>query len=336
MSGSTFGKLFRVTTFGESHGPAIGAVIDGCPAGLPLTEEMIMPYMEKRRPNAGSLSTARKEADRVKILSGVFEGKTTGTSIGLLIENTGAHSSDYSDIADKYRPGHADFSYDMKYGFRDWRGGGRASGRETAARVAAGAVADLLLRRFGIEVSTETLVPNALDIPEGDSVGGLVACTVAGLPAGLGEPVFDKLDARLGAALFSIGAVKGVEFGNGFALASMLGSKANDGFALRVTEDGKREIVKTTNNAGGVLGGISDGDHLQLVAAIKPTPSISLPQKTVTRNGEETEIRIKGRHDVCIAPRAAAVVAAMVSLTLIDMLMENAVCRLDRLEKVYK
>lgn len=336
MSGSTFGKLFRVTTFGESHGPAIGAVIDGCPAGLPLTEEMIMPYMEKRRPNAGSLSTSRKEADKVKILSGVFEGVTTGTSIGLLIENTDAHSSDYSDIADKYRPGHADYTYDQKYGFRDWRGGGRSSGRETAARVAAGAVADLLLKHFGIEVKTEALVPNAIEYQEGDSVGGLVTCRVTGLPAGLGEPVFDKLDARLAAAILSIGAVKGVEFGSGFSLSEKTGSESNDGFAVRISEDGSKEIYKTSNHAGGILGGISDGSELFLIAAVKPTPSVSLPQKTVTRDGEETEICIKGRHDVCIAPRAAAVVSAMVSLTLIDMLMENAVCRLDSLEKIYK
>ena len=358
MAGSVFGTLFRVSTFGESHGAAVGAVVDGCPAGMLLTEADIQKYLDRRKPGQSRFTTARNEGDEVEILSGVFEGKTLGTPIALLIRNKDQRSKDYSEIKDVYRPGHADFCFDEKYGFRDYRGGGRSSGRETAGRVAAGAVALKLLSELGISVKAFArsiggfTVPeeitdineaanNPLGLPdhdcymqaaeyidslkeEGDSLGGVIECRVEGLPVGLGEPVFDKLDAELSKAIMSIGAVKGFEMGDGFKASRSKGSENNDPFAID-----RGRIVKTSNHSGGTLGGFSDGDSLVFRAAVKPTPSISRPQKTVTAAGEEREIVISGRHDPVIVPRAIVVVEAMSALVLADMILRNMASGLD-------
>ncbi len=322
---NSFGTILRITTFGESHGPAVGAVIDGLPAGLTLTEAWIQKDLDRRRPGTDPLSTPRDEPDRVRILSGVFGDRTTGAPVALLVENRDARPGDYRELEHVYRPGHADFTWDKKFGLRDWRGGGRSSGRETVSRVAAGAVARLVLEKAGIRVAAEILeVAGERDAArqeaaasrareEGDSVGGLIEVRASGVPAGLGEPVFEKLDARLGAALLSIGAVKGVEIGDGFALARMQGSEANDPME---PPDGF-----TSNHAGGILGGISTGEEIVVRAAVKPTPSISAPQETVDNQGQATEIRVAGRHDICLAPRVAVVAEAMVCLVLADALL---------------
>ena len=352
MSGSTFGTVFEVTTFGESHGPALGAVVQGVPAGLAVDAAFVQGELDRRRPGSGIPgSTPRKEADKVRILSGVFQGVATGTPIALVIENTGQHSSDYDELAECFRPGHADFTYFRKYGVRDWRGGGRASGRETAARVAAGALAKLVLREYGIDVATgvaelggvkcskiDFSAPrgnelNALDsdaVPamraalnaaaaDKDSLGGIVQCRATGVPAGLGEPVFDKLDALVAHAVMSIGAVKGIEFGAGFGAAELRGSENND----PLTPEGF-----ASNRAGGVLGGISDGDVLEFRAAVKPTPSIGKVQQTVDARNLPREIAVGGRHDVCIAPRVVPVVEAMTAIVLADMLLVQRARRL--------
>ena len=319
MAGSTFGTHFTITTWGESHGKALGVVVDGCPAGLLLQESDIQAYLDRRKPGSTPFSTPRKEADQVQILSGVFEGKTTGTPISLLVLNTSQRSADYSEIASYYRPGHADYTFDAKYGFRDYRGGGRSSGRETIGRVAAGAIAAKILGELGITVraytksigpvsidparfdpeailSTPTAMPDrAADekaqewltacMKEQDSSGGVVECVISGMPAGIGEPVFDKLDARLGNALFSIGAVKAVEIGDGTAVSVAKGSENNDPFRIR---DGR--IVKAANHAGGILGGISDGADIVMRAHIKPTPSIFRPQETAGADGQENRV----------------------------------------------
>lgn len=348
MAGSIFGKNFTVTTFGESHGAAIGAVIDGCPAGLHLSEEDIQKYLDRRKPGQSEFTTKRSESDRVEILSGVFEGRTEGTPIALLIRNEDAHSKDYSDLKDKFRPGHADFGFYSKYGIRDYRGGGRSSGRETAARVAAGAVALKFLDHYGIEVHAYTkaignveaesfdlseCARNPLYMPDHnaykraseylevcmqdrDSAGGVVECVATGVPSGLGEPVFDKLDARLAYAVMSIGAVKGFEIGDGYKAAKARGSENNDAFYM---ENGR--VHKKTNHAGGILGGISDGSDIILRAHIKPTPSIAQKQSTVTDTGDDTTIEIKGRHDPVIVPRAVVVVECMTGLVLADALL---------------
>ena len=378
MAGNTFGTLFRVTTFGESHGPALGAVIDGCPAGLPLREEDIQAFLDRRKPGTSRFATARKESDLCRILSGVFEGKTTGTPIAVIVENTGQRSEDYSAIRDLYRPGHADFGYDRKYGFRDFRGGGRSSGRETIGRVIGGAVAAKVLKEFGISVRawTESIGPvhadpehsdlsecenNALCLPdpaavpkaeewlaecvrEKDSSGSVIACRITGVPAGVGEPVFDKLDAELSRAVMSIGAVKGIEFGSGFAAAEAKGSKNNDPFrsegavekAEQCSGEVSRKIGKATNHAGGILGGMADGSDIFFRAAVKPTPSIARPQKSVTRSGENTVMEIRGRHDPVIGPRAVVVVECMAAVTVLDLMLRNAVCRLDRLKELIR
>lgn len=341
MAGSSFGTIFRVTTWGESHGPALGAVVDGCPAGLPLCGEDFLPLMNRRRPNGGLMSTARNEEDRVEILSGVFDGMTTGTPISLLIHNTDHHSADYSNIASVYRPGHADFGFDAKYGIRDYRGGGRSSGRETAARVAAAAIAEKILARSGI--SFETRCVSIGDIPAadadeymkalrsaGDSVGSMVMCTVKGLPAGIGDPVFDKLDARIAEAIFSIGAVKALDIGDGRAVSFMKGSENNDAFRMC---DG--QVRTETNHAGGILGGISTGADIVLHVYFKPTPSISLSQRTVNTSGEECDITIRGRHDPVIGPRAAVVVEAMTAITILDSMLINMSARLSSFESFY-
>ena len=362
IAGNTFGKQFRITTWGESHGKALGVVVDGVPAGLPISEVEIQSFLDRRKPGGSRFSTPRKEADEVQILSGVFEGRSTGTPISLLIPNTSQRSSDYSEIASYYRPGHADYTFDQKYGFRDYRGGGRSSGRETAGRVAAGAIASLLLKQLGIRVCAytrsigsvacesfcqEEISRNPLCMPDADaslraqdyleacmkqqdSCGGVVECFADGVPAGLGDPVFDKLDAALAGAVMSIGAVKAVEIGDGTAVSQARGSENNDPFRMR---DG--HVEKETNHAGGILGGISDGSRILLRAHIKPTPSIFSEQQTVTRDGEDLTIRIKGRHDPVIVPRAVVVVEAMTALVLADALLSNMTARLARIRDFY-
>ena len=365
MAGSSFGTIFKITTWGESHGKAVGAVVDGCPAGLPLCEEDIQKYLDQRRPGLSAFSTPRKEDDLVEILSGVFEGRTTGTPISLLIRNRSARSKDYSELAGIYRPGHADFTYDRKYGFRDYRGGGRSSGRETAGRVAGGAIALKLLEELGITLTAWTssvgpvcadparfdpqeIFRNPLFMPDakaaaqaaayleeckkaGDSAGGIIECEVTGLPAGIGDPVFDKISANLAKAVCSIGAVKGFEIGDGFAAARSRGSENNDPFCIG--PDGKPE--KCSNHAGGVLGGMTDGSPLLFRCAVKPTPSISSLQKTVTTSGEEKEISIHGRHDPVIAPRAVIVVKAMAAIAIADAMLTGMGAQLDTVKKFY-
>lgn len=364
MAGSTLGNIFKITTWGESHGKALGVVIDGCPAGLSLCEEDIQIYLNRRKPGQSAITTPRKENDQVEILSGVFEGKTTGTPISLMVPNTSQRSSDYSEIASYYRPGHADYTFDSKYGFRDYTGGGRSSGRETIGRVAAGAVAAKILKEMGITVmaytrsigpiladmeqfdpsailSTPTAMPDAAAneramvylkdcMEKKDSCGGVIECVADGLPAGIGDPVFEKLDANLAKAVMSIGAVKAVEIGDGIKVTMVNGSENNDAFY----KNGDH-ISKKTNHAGGILGGISDGSRLILRAHIKPTPSIFSVQETVSRSGEEMEIAIKGRHDPVIVPRAVVVVEAMTALTLLDACMMNMTARLDYLKDFY-
>lgn len=365
MAGSSFGTLYRMTSWGETHGKGVGVVVDGCPAGLDLAEEDIQTYLDRRRPGQSAFSTKRKEADQIEILSGLFEGKTTGTPISMMVRNKDQRSRDYSDIADLYRPGHADFTYDAKYGFRDYRGGGRASGRETIARVAAGAIAAKALRQMGIQVFAYTrsigpveIDPDQVDLTirdqnplympdreaaaqaeaylkdlmqKQDSAGGVAECRITGLPAGIGQPAFDKLSSVLAKAIFSIGAVKGFEIGDGFEAARSSGSTNNDPFMVS-----DHTIRKKTNHAGGILGGISDGDTIILRAAFKPTPSIGQVQDTVTRTGEEREMTIKGRHDPIIVPRAVVVVEAMAAAVLLDQLLINMGSRMDRLIDFYR
>lgn len=352
MGGNTFGVIFRVTTFGESHGAALGCVIDGCPAGVVFGEDFLQSEMRRRRPSSSASSTKRQEADRAEVLSGVFEGKTAGTPIAILIKNTNQHSKDYDAIKNKFRPGHADFTYFEKYGARDWRGGGRSSGRETAARVAAGAVAKMFLAALGIRVTAYTkeaagIAGGAVDFDEieknpmraadkdaaplmikkveeyraaHNSCGGIVECVVRGAPAGLGEPVFDKLEATISHAVMSIGAIKGIEFGNGFEGARSSGRDNND--AMRAGPS------FATNNAGGILGGISRGDDIVFRAAVKPVPSIALPQKTIDTAGKECDIVIEGRHDVCLCPRIVPVIEAMCAIAVADAVLLNRAARL--------
>ncbi|MDO5589459.1 MAG: chorismate synthase [Lachnospiraceae bacterium] len=369
MAGSTLGDLFTITTWGESHGAAIGVVIDGCPAGLSLDETDIQIFLDRRKPGQSRFTTARKEADQARILSGVFEGKTTGTPISIMIENTDHHSADYSAIKDVYRPGHADYTFDAKYGFRDYRGGGRSSGRETIGRVAAGSVAAKILKELGISVHAYTRSIGKIVIPESeyhyseieenklympnneyaqkasayldecihsqDSSGGTIECIVTGMPAGIGEPVFHKLDAALAGAIMSVGAVKGVEIGDGFLASLSKGSKNNDPFYMNGTT-----IEKASNHSGGILGGMSDGSKIVIRAAIKPTPSISQGQETVKKSDtsslENTTISIKGRHDPVIVPRAVVVIEAMTAVTILDLIMHNMTSRMDSLIKFYQ
>ena len=366
MSGSTFGNTFSITTWGESHGKGIGVIIDGCPAGLHLTREDIQQFLNRRKPGQSKYTTKRQEKDQVEILSGVFSDQTTGTPISLLVYNEDQQSKDYSEIASYYRPGHADYTFDAKYGFRDYRGGGRSSGRETIGRVAGGAVASKILSELGINVfaytksigpveidykncSKENISKNSVCMPdltaatnaeayldekmqEQDSVGGIIECIITGMPAGIGEPVFDKLDASLAKAILSIGAVKGIEFGSGFLAATMSGSQNNDVFYM----NDQNKVCKKTNHAGGILGGISDGSEIVFRAAIKPTPSISRTQQTINKNQEEISINIKGRHDPIIVPRAVVVVESMAAITLVDALFANMSSRMDKITSFYK
>lgn len=356
MAGNTFGTRFRITTFGESHGKAIGVVIDGVRPGLPIDTDFIQKELDRRRPGQSRVTTSRSEPDRVEILSGVFEGKTTGTPICMVIWNTDQQPQAYEKIKDVFRPGHAGYTYLAKYGISDYRGGGRSSGRETAARVAAGAVAKSLLARRGIEIYAYTkevagirakridfsaIERNPLRCPdpeaarrmerkvlkakkEGDSVGGIVEVVVKNPPAGLGEPVFDKLEADLAKALMSIGAIKGFEVGSGFAAARMRGSQHNDAMYF----DRKAGRVRTrTNNAGGIVGGISNGEDIILRIAVKPASSIAREQETVTLDGKPATISVEGRHDPCICPRVVPVAEAMVALTLLDHLTRQQLLR---------
>lgn len=366
MAGSTIGTNFKITTWGESHGTGIGVVIDGCPAGLSLCEEDIQTYLNRRKPGQSAFSTPRKENDAVHILSGVFEGRTTGTPISLIVVNENQHSKDYREIASYYRPGHADFTFDAKYGFRDYRGGGRSSGRETIGRVAAGAVAAKILKELGLEILTysksigpvtidETrfdaaeITKNPLYMPDADaaakaasylekckamqnSAGGIIECVITGVPAGIGDPVFEKIDANLAKAIFSIGAVKGFEIGDGFAAAAATGLTNNDAFVT----DENGSVTKETNHAGGILGGMSDGSPIVFRVAIKPTPSVASTQKTVNKNGEEIEINIKGRHDPIIVPRAVVVVESMAAITILDAMLSNMNARMDGIKDFYK
>jgi chorismate synthase len=351
MSVNTFGRLFRLTTWGESHGPAIGAVVDGCPPGLALSEEDIQPWLDRRRPGASRFTTQRREPDRVRILSGTFEGRTTGTPISLMIENVHQRPKDYSEVSKAYRPGHADYAYEAKYGLRDWRGGGRSSARETAARVAAGAVARLvvpevtisayLLELGGDPIDRASFDPaeterNPFFCPDaaaaerwagriddarkaGSSLGAVVECVAGGVPAGWGAPIYAKLDAELAGAMMGINAVKGVEIGDGFEAARLRGEDNAD--AMRAGP------VFLSNHAGGVAGGISTGQPVVVRVAFKPTSSILTPVATIDRDGAETEISTKGRHDPCVGIRGAPVVEAMMALALADQkLLHKAQC----------
>ena len=345
MSWNTFGRVLRFTTWGESHGPALGAVVDGCPPGLSLSEADIQPFLDARRPGTSKYTTQRQEADQVRILSGVFEGLTTGTPISLMIENTDQRSKDYGEIAQAYRPGHADYAYDAKYGHRDYRGGGRSSARETAARVAAGAVARLVLPEVRLTAWVEqigdakidyarfdasTIASNPFFCPDpssvavwerivdearlaGSSIGAVVVCEATGVPAGWGAPIYAKLDADLAAAMMGINAVKGVEIGDGFA-AAMLSGEANAD-PMRPGVDGPEFL---TNHAGGIAGGISTGQPVRCRVAFKPTSSILTPVESITSAGEATEVRTKGRHDPCVGIRGVPVVEAMMALVLAD------------------
>ncbi|WP_343210356.1 chorismate synthase [Anaerolentibacter hominis] len=365
MSGSVYGRLFTITSWGESHGQGIGVVVDGVPAGLALNEDMIQNYLDRRKPGTSRFTTKRQEGDKAHILSGVFEGRATGTPVSIAVWNEDQRSRDYSEIAGCYRPGHADYTFDAKYGFRDYRGGGRSSGRETIARVAAGAIAAEILKELHITVRayTRSIGPVAVDyskfdwdeisrnpfsmpdslaaertdaylrekMNEMDSAGGVIECIVTGMPPGIGEPVFDKLDSCLARAVMSIGAVKGVEIGDGFQVSQRTGSENNDSFYF----DKDEKLQKRTNHAGGILGGMSDGSPLILRAAIKPTPSIARTQETVNKQGENITVNIKGRHDPVIVPRAVVVVESMVAVTLVDQLFLNMHSRLDRLKDFY-
>lgn len=362
MGGSTFGNNIKITTWGESHGAALGVVIDGFPAGMELSEHDIQIYLDRRKPGQSKFTTARNEGDEVRILSGVFEGVTTGTPISLMVENHDQHSKDYGNIATAFRPGHADYGYIEKYGLRDYRGGGRSSGRETIGRVAAGAVCAKLLQQLGVTVCAYTKSigdikiydfdlserdNNALCMPDpvaakkaeeyleacmlnNDSAGGIVECLITGVPAGIGDPVFDKLDACLAHGLTSIGAVKGVEIGDGFAASKTLGSLNNDRFRM---ENGV--VTKLTNHSGGILGGMSDGDDIIVRCAIKPTPSIASRQETVNEAHEDIDIEIKGRHDPVIVPRAVVVVEAMCAITICDAMLSHMTDRVEYIKEFY-
>ncbi|MBB3899898.1 chorismate synthase [Roseococcus suduntuyensis] len=352
MSHNSFGHLFRVTTWGESHGPAIGGVVDGCPPGIPLDEAWIQAFLDKRRPGSGKFVTQRQEPDQVRILSGVFEGRTTGTPIALMIENQDQRSKDYGEIAESFRPGHADIAYEWKYGIRDYRGGGRASARETAMRVAAGAIArrvlgeGVVIRGAMVQMGPDRIDPAAWDWAEthnnefwcpdpaaaarwaeqladirkaGSSVGAVIEIQADGVPPGLGAPIYGKLDADLAAGLMSINAVKGVEIGEGFAAAALTGEENAD--EMRMRQDGQVEFL--ANHAGGILGGISTGQTIVARFAVKPTSSILTLRQAVTRAGENTELRTKGRHDPCVGIRAVPVGEAMVACILVDHLLRH-------------
>lgn len=365
MPGSTFGTLFRLSTWGESHGTAVGVVVDGCPAGLSLSERDIQLELNKRRPGQNKYSTPRNEADKVEILSGVFEGITTGTPISMIIRNKDHRSKDYGNIMNVYRPGHADYTFDQKYGHRDYRGGGRSSARETIGRVAAGAIAKKILAQFGVtflgyvrsvgpvvvdmdDFDAAVIEENHFRMPnlakaeaagkfvdgiikEGNSTGGIIECVVSGVPAGLGETVFDKLDANLAKGVMSIGAIKAVEIGAGIDVAARKGYDNND-FA-HYDDDGT--IIKESNNGGGIYGGMSDGSPIVVRAAVKPTASIHIDQPSITKDGQNIDVMIEGRHDPVVVPRAVIILEAMTALVLVDALLMNMTAKMSHLHKVY-
>lgn len=353
MAGNSFGKIYRLSSFGESHGAAVGGIIDGCPAGIELSAGKIQEELDRRRPGQSDISTPREEADRVEILSGIFQGKTTGMPIGFMVRNTNQNSKDYEGLKNVFRPSHADYSWQQKYGIRDYRGGGRSSAREHIARVVGGAVARQVLARYGIdiraftsrigtvelgpgyrELELEKAETNSVRCPdpaiaeemialirkmrdEGDSVGGVVSCVIKGVPAGLGEPVFDRFQARLAQAMMSINATKGFEYGSGFAAAGMQGSEHNDSFIVK----GGR-VGTETNRSGGIQGGITNGEDIYFRVAFKPVATIKKKQTTLNCEGEVTELEARGRHDPCVVPRAVPVVEAMAAMVVLDMLLE--------------
>lgn len=366
MAGNSFGQLFRITTFGESHGPAIGVIIDGCPSNLQIDIEFIQSELDKRKPGQSKITTQRKESDTVQILSGVFEGKSTGSPIAMLIPNEDQRSKDYSHIKDTYRPSHADYTYEVKYGHRDYRGGGRSSARETAARVAAGAIAKILLKNAGIEIFAHVsdvgkiAAPNLEQLPvsellimreanivrcadpatasqmidlidqvrkDGDTIGGKVSCVIRNCPVGLGEPVFDKLHADIGKAMLSINAVHGFEYGSGFAGSEMKGSEHNDIIVPNPAGSEKSSYRTLTNFSGGIQGGISNGMEIFFKVAFKPVATIMQSQATVNTAGEAAEVQGKGRHDPCVVPRAVIIVEAMAALVLADHFLKDKITR---------
>lgn len=368
MAGNSFGTIFKLTNFGESHGVAIGGVIDGCPAGLKLDVEFIQNELDKRKPGQSKITTQRKEADIIEILSGVFEGVTTGTPIGFIIRNTNQKSQDYSHIQDKFRPSHADYTYETKYGVRDYRGGGRSSARETACRVVGGAIAKQILNHYGVQVNAyvsqvgeikvikhyseldlATTYNNAVRCPdenltemmfnyidkirkEGDTVGGTVSCVITGTPTGLGEPVFDRLEADLAKAMLGINATKGFEIGSGFEGITQKGSEHNDEFYLKnnlhISAPLNEQVGTRTNNSGGVQGGISNGEDIFFNVAFKPVATIMQSQNTINNKLEEVEITGKGRHDPCVLPRATVIVESMSAMVIVDHLLRNRTSKL--------
>ncbi|CAN5541779.1 chorismate synthase [soil metagenome] len=366
MSGNLFGQIFRISTFGESHGAGIGVVIDGCPAGLQIDLDFIQEQLNRRRPGQSSISTSRDEKDNVEMLSGNFQGMSTGTPMAFLIRNLDHQSDDYTHLENAYRPGHADLTYDQKYGFRDHRGGGRSSARETAARVVAGAVAQLLLLQEGIQIKAFVSQVGAIQLPgdytdydlgnteanivrcpdvatalkmiqlieevkmEGDTLGGIISCVVKHLPAGLGEPVFDKLQAELGKAMLSINAVKGFEYGSGFQSSSMKGSEHNDQIVAGTDASGHPRFRTLSNNSGGIQGGISNGQNLYFRVAFKPVSTIQQQQESVDKQGKTVILEGKGRHDPCVVPRAVPIVEAMTALVLADLWLRNKTSRIEK------
>lgn len=360
MAGNTFGTIFKLTTFGESHGEALGGIIDGCPSGLEIDFDFIQNELDRRKPGQSKIVTQRKEGDKVEFLSGIFEGKSTGVPIGFIIRNENQRSADYDHIKNVYRPSHADFTYDQKYGHRDYRGGGRSSARETASRVVAGAIAKLILKQYGIsvwayvsqvgeiklnkhysEIDPDVIEQNIVRCPEestaqnmineiervrkaGDTIGGIITGIAEGVPVGLGEPVFDKLHADIGKAMLSINAVKGFEYGSGFEGVRMKGSQHNDVFI----KNAQRGIATLTNKSGGIQGGISNGEDIYFKIAFKPVATIMQNQRTVDSEGNKAEVMGKGRHDPCVLPRAVPIVEAMTALVLVDHLLRNKVARI--------
>jgi chorismate synthase len=359
MAGNTFGTLFRLTTFGESHGVALGGIIDGCPAGLEIDLEFVKSELQRRKPGQSLITTQRKEEDEVKFLSGIFEGKTTGHPIGFTIENTNQKSTDYEHIKDTFRPSHADFTYQEKYGIRDYRGGGRSSARETACRIVGGAIAKLYLKHLNVSIQAyvsqvghiklektyqeldlskteESIIrcPDAAtaykmisyieDIrKEGDTIGGIVSCVIKGTPIGLGEPVFDKLHADLGKAMLSINAVKGFEYGEGFNSINFKGSELNDSFVSSSEVENNKKITTSTNHSGGIQGGISNGQDIYFNVAFKPVATIMQDQQSVDKDGNELVVKGKGRHDPCVLPRAVPIIESMTALVLADFVLRN-------------
>ncbi len=370
MAGNTFGTLFRLTTFGESHGIAIGGILDGCPAGLEIDLEFINSELQRRKPGQSHITTQRKEEDQVTFLSGIFEGKTTGHPIGFTIENTNQKSNDYEHIKNAYRPSHADFTYQEKYGIRDYRGGGRSSARETACRIVGGAIAKLLLKHHNISIQayvsqvghvklnkshqeldlskTEASIVRCPDREiadqmisyietirkDGDTIGGIVSCVIKGTPVGLGEPVFDKLHADLGKAMLSINAVKGFEYGEGFDCVNFKGSEMNDAFVPFDSAQGDKKVSTSTNHSGGIQGGISNGEDIYFNVAFKPVATIMQDQQTIDAEGNETIIKGKGRHDPCVLPRAVPIVESMAALVLADFILRDNGTQITQINKI--